>query len=87
LNVAYSRAKDLHQDKFVSKRNNRQSAPSPSALQRENKGPIDYGSKLKSVKMNGKNARDVSAAHDVYEMLKAKDQKAADTFAKNFLGE
>jgi hypothetical protein len=87
LNVAYSRAKELHQDKFVSKRNNRQSAPAPSAVQRENKGPVDYGAKMKNVKLSGKNARDVSAAYDVYEMLKEKDQKAADTFAKNFLGE
>ena len=87
MNVAYSRAKELHQDKFVSKRNSRQAAPAPGSLQRENKGPTDYGSKTKAAKISGRNARDVNAVNDVYEMLKAMDPKAADTFAKNFLGE
>jgi hypothetical protein len=75
LKVAFTDAKALSPDKF-STATRRQ--PTPSA---------DYVTRLKSVKSNSKNSRDTAAATEIYEMLKAKDPKAAETFAKNVLGE
>ena len=86
LKVALTKAKLLSPDKFVSPRNTRKAAPAPARTNVQKKGG-DYQSRLKTVKSNSKNKRDVSAANDIYEMLKAKDPKAAETFAKNVLGE
>ena len=86
LKVALTKAKALSPDKFVSPRNARKAAPAP-ARKNINKNNGDYASKLKSVKSNSRNKHDTSAANDIYEMLKAKDPKAAETFAKNVLGE
>ena len=86
MNAAYRIAKDLNPDKFVSKRNSRQAAP--TQVKRSSAKQGDYASKLKSANIKSKhNARDNSAANDIYEMLKASDPKAAETFAKNVLGE
>jgi uncharacterized protein YbjQ (UPF0145 family) len=86
LNAALSKAKELNPNKFVSPRNQRKAAPAPSRKKVQQKGG-DYQSRLKSVKSNSKNKRDTNAANEIYEMLKAKDPKAAETFAKNVLGE
>ena len=85
LKVAYSRAKDLNPDKFVSKRNSRQAAPTVNRREPSKGG--DVVTRLKTVKSDGKNKRDTKAATEIYEMLKAKDPAAAETFAKNILGE
>ena len=86
LKVALTKAKALSPDKFVSPRNQRKAAPAPARTNIQQKGG-DYQSRLKTVKSNSKNSRDVNAANEIYEMLKAKDPKAAETFAKNVLGE
>lgn len=86
LKVALSKAKALSPDKFVSPRNQRKAAPAPARTKVQQKGG-DYQSRLKTVKSNSKNHRDTNAANEIYEMLKAKDPKAAETFAKNVLGE
>ena len=86
LKVALTKAKLLSPDKFVSPRNQRKAAPAPARTKVQQKGG-DYQSRLKTVKSNSKNHRDVNAANEIYEMLKAKDPKAAETFAKNVLGE
>ena len=86
LNVALTKAKALSPDKFVSRRNERRAAPAPVKKNASKQG-VDYVSRLKTVRSNSKNARDTNAANEIYEMLKAKDPKAAETFAKNVLGE
>jgi hypothetical protein len=91
MQVALNKAKTMNPDKFVSPRNNRKAAP--TATRRETQGPTDYGAKMKSVKIVGKNKRDVDGANDVYQMIltragdPAKNKAAADKFAKSFLGE
>lgn len=86
MNVAYSRTKELHADKFVSKRNSRQAAPpAPTRRATANKSE-DYGAKLKSFKMDSKNKQNQGAAYEFYEELKKKNPKAAETYAKNVLG-
>ena len=86
LKVALTKAKALSPDKFVSPRNQRKAAPAPPRTKVQQKNG-DYQSRLKTVKSNSKNRRDTNAANEIYEMLKAKDPKAAETFAKNVLGE
>ena len=84
--VALKTAKDLNPDKFRSKRNSRQAAPAQGKRSTSKQG--DYSTKLKAANIKSKhNQRDTSAANDIYEMLKASDPKAAETFAKNVLGE
>ena len=84
--VALKTAKDLNPDKFRSKRNSRQAAPAQGKRSTTKQG--DYSTKLKAANIKSKhNQRDTSAANDIYEMLKASDPKAAETFAKNVLGE
>jgi hypothetical protein len=84
-NLAFKQAKELHGDKFVSPKNGRRTPASPA--QRPTKPGGTPVSRLSQVKGNTKNPRDTSAANDIYEILKAKDPKAAETFAKNVLGE
>ena len=84
-NVAFKLAKELHADKFVSPKNRRSTPASPA--QRPSNQGSKAASRLSQVKGNTKNPRDTSAANDIYEILKAKDPKAAETFAKNVLGE
>lgn len=83
MELAYSKAKQMHPDKFTSPRNNRQSGP-PSK-QRGKQKP-DYRTQLKAVGENKLNPQDDNAANDIYDMLKEKDPAAAETFAKNVLG-
>ena len=86
MNVAYTRTKELHPEKFQSKRNNRQAAPTQQ--KRVAAKQSDYATKLKGANFKSKhNSRDNNAANDIYEMLKKMDPKAADTYAKNVLGE
>lgn len=81
---AFEKAKKLHSDKFVSPKNKR---PSPSQPGKRQVQSQDTTLKLKSVKGSSRNPRDVSPANDIYELIKAKDPKAAETFAKNIVGE
>ena len=83
--LAFKQAKELHADKFVSPKNGRRTPASPA--QRPSNQGSKAASRLSQVKGNTKNPRDTSAANDIYEILKAKDPKAAETFAKNVLGE
>lgn len=85
MKVAYKKAKELHEDKFKSPRNNRQSISQPG--KRSSQPTNDTTLQLKSVPGNTKNPRDNNPATDIYEMLKKRDPKAAETFAKNVLGE
>lgn len=79
--MAYTQAKELHQDKFVSPKNKR--ATSATSNQRPVKTNGDVSTRLKSISGNSKNPRDANPANDIYEILKAKDPKAAEVFAKN----
>lgn len=87
LKISFDTAKELHPDKFRSPRNNRLSSPNnrPRVPAKENAG--NYSSRLKDVKGNSKNPRDTSSALDLYEIIKKSDPKAAETYAKNILGE
>lgn len=86
LSVAYEQAKKLHPNKFVSPRNVRKTAPkSPQRTTKQETG--DYGTRLKGSVVNTKNSRDNNPAGDLYEILKKRDPKAAENFAKNVLGE
>jgi len=82
---AYSRAKELHPDKFVSKRNSRQSAP--QSAKRSAAKPTDYQTKLKNTRFASKNSNDTNAAREIYDMIKLSDPAQAEIFAKNVLGE
>jgi hypothetical protein len=83
--MAYSQAKELHADKFTSPRNRRTAPTKPNKRPAQNNG--DVGAKLKGVKGNLRNPRDTNAANDIYEIIKARDPKAAEVFAKNLTGE
>jgi len=82
--LAFNQAKELHQDKFVSPKNKR--TTSANSTKTVTKG-VDIVTQLKSVEGNPRNPRDTSPAKDIYEILLAKDPKAAETFAKNVIGE
>lgn len=84
-NLAFKQAKELHSDKFISPKNRR--TTTPAASQRPVKSNGNFGANLKQVPGNTRNPRDSNAANDIYEMLKAKDPKAAETFAKTILGD
>ena len=83
--LAFNQAKELHADKFVSPRNKRTAPAKPS--KRATQTPVDPKVKLSQVPGNSKNPRDASPAADIYEIIKARDPKAAETFAKNLTGE
>jgi len=82
--MAFTQAKELHSDKFVSPKNRRTTQTAPSKRQA---AKSNDSSRLSQVKGNSRNPRDNNAANDIYELLKAKDPKAAETYAKNVLGE
>lgn len=82
--LAFNQAKELHQDKFVSPKNKRTTSANPTKT--VTKG-IDVVAQLKSVEGNPRNPRDTSPAKDIYELIKVKDPAAAETFAKNVIGE
>lgn len=82
--LAFRQTKELHPDKFVSPKNNRVTAAAPTKTT-VSKG--NTATKLKSVVGNSRNARDTSPANDIYELIKAQDPDAAETFAKNVIGE
>jgi len=83
--MAFNQAKELHQDKFVSPRNKRVTSTPPS--RRTATTTANYTTKLKQVGGSSSNPRDTNAANEIYEMIKAKDPAAAETYAKNVLGE
>ena len=82
--LAFNQAKELHADKFVSPRNKRTTQAQPAKRKTQTE---DTTLKLKKVKGNSRNPRDASPANDIYDIIKAKDPKAAETFAKNLTGE
>lgn len=86
LKLAFNTAKEMHPEKFKSSRNTRRTTPSSQPRQGKTKAG-DYSTRLKSVQGNSRNVRDTSSANDIYEYIKAADPKAAETFAKNVLGE
>ena len=83
--LAFSQAKELHADKFVSPKNRRQTTPQSRQRKTDNKG--DTKARLKTVEGNSRNPRDTNAADDLYEIIKAKDPEMAEKFAKNVTGE
>ncbi len=84
LNLAFNKAKELHADKFVSSKNNRQTTTNPA---KRTTTKVDVTTQLKSVTGNLKNPRDTSPATDLHEYLKGIDPAVAETFAKNLIGE
>lgn len=83
--LAFSQAKELHADKFTSARNRRPTPASPSQRSSNNSG--NASTRLKDVAGNARNSRDTSPANDIYELIKAKDPKQAEIFAKSLTGE
>jgi hypothetical protein len=83
--MAFNQAKELHPNKFVSPRNKRTTAAQPS--KRTTQTNTNVKEKLKTVEGNSRNVRDTNPANDIYEILKARDPKAAETFAKNLTGD
>lgn len=86
LEIAYSQAKELHPDKFRSKRNTRQT-PTPAMPQKRQQSAPDRVSMLKGVGKNHLNPRDNEPAMDMYNMLKERNPEAAETFLKRMTGE
>lgn len=84
MESAYSKAKQLHPNKFASPRNTRQAGPTSKQRPTQKR---DYRTLLKEVGKSELNPLDNNAANDVYEMIKEKDPAAAETFAKSVLGE
>jgi len=88
LKTAYEDAKALNKDLFVSPRNNR---PTTTTTPRRETTPTsDYRTKLKAIGGNEKNHFDSNPAVDMYDLLMSKGEKgkkAAETYAKNVLGE
>lgn len=82
---AFEKAKELHADKFVSPKTKRQTSAQPSKSTTSK--DTNFGSKLKAVSGGTRNPRDATPANDIYEMLKERDPKAAEIFAKNVIGE
>lgn len=88
--AAYEEAKELNKELFVSSRNDRQGAPSKKpAVTTADKG-ASLEVRLKNFKVV--DARDPeglnsNAPWEMYQLLKAKDPKAAERFAKSTLGE
>ena len=85
LRKALEVAKEIYPDKFRSPRNDR-GGGTPKPKPKATKGG-DYGSRLKQLKSSSLNSRDVSPEYDTYQLLKAKDEKRAETYAKTMLGE
>lgn len=84
--MAFNQTKELHADKFVSPRNKRTSSTQPSKRQ-SSQGGGDINAKLRKVVGNAKNPRDTDSANEIYEIIKKSDPAAAETFAKNVIGE
>lgn len=83
--LAFNQAKELHADKFVSRRNRRVTTPAPNKQASPSNGSVS--TRLKAISSNPRNPRDVNSTLDVYEMLKEQDPKVAETYAKNILGD
>jgi len=83
--MAFTQARELHADKFVSPRNKRSAPPQPGKRQAQPSASVK--AKLKSVEGNSRNVRDTNPADDIYEIIKARDPEAAERFAKNLTGE
>ena len=83
--MAFNQAKELHKDKFVSPRNTR--TTTATSTQRNNKPAPNTKARLAEIDGNPRNTRDQSPGRDMYEHLLAIDKDAAETFAKNVLGE
>lgn len=82
---AYERAKDLNADLFKSPRNER---PGQTRQQAGAAKGASLRTKLASLNIATRNqALNGDAAVDMYDMLHAKDPKAAERYAKNILGE
>ncbi len=83
--MAFTQAKELHSDKFVSPRNKRTATPS------NNKRPVQTNTsaktKLKDIQGNSKNPRDTNAANEIFDIINAKDPAAAAKFAENLTGD
>jgi len=86
LRQALAVAKDIYPDKFKSPRNQRRGQGQTPA-KRTTPNTEDYGSRLKQLKSGSLNSRDTSPEFDTYEMIKAKDPKRAEKYAKTMLGE
>jgi hypothetical protein len=81
LTVATGKAKKMHSEKFVNPRNERARAPSskrPGAA-----ANVDYGARVKAVKVDTLNEAETNASSDVYNMIRESyGEEAAASFAK-----
>jgi DNA-binding GntR family transcriptional regulator len=83
--MAFNQAKELYPDKFVSPRNKRTTTTSPG--RRTTQTLNNTKTKLKTASKNRHNPKDDNAANDIYDYIKSKDPEAAETFAKNLIGD
>ena len=83
--MAFTQAKELHQDKFVSPRNKRTTTAQPN--KRTTQTNTSVKTKLKDIQGNSKNPRDTNAANEIFDIINAKDPVAAAKFAENLTGE
>ena len=87
LAKAMSVVKELYPDKFKSPRNNRRGNSNQPPKRGAPANTGDYGTRLKAMKSTSLNSRDTNPDYDLYEMIKAKDPKGAEAFAKTMLGD
>ena len=79
-------AKEIYPDKFKSPRNSRNNGGQP-VRRVATPSTADYGTRLKAMPATSLNRNDAHANYDLYEMIKAKDVKKAEAFAKTILGD
>lgn len=81
---AMDRVKSLYPDRFSSPKNVRKTTARPKG---KSAATVDVGQKIKGVRHENLAPQNRGAANDIYEMIKAKDPKAAEQFAKRILEE
>ncbi len=86
MKYAMTETKELHKDKFVSPRNNRQTTPQNTG-RKSGKTEGNFEARLKSMSNFSPNHNDTSAYLDMYTRLKQRNPAAAEKYAKDVLGD
>jgi hypothetical protein len=82
---AMDSVKQIFPEKFVSPSTTRRTIPKVKSKPAPKKA--DYGESLRKLKLSNEAPQNVNAHNDIYEMLKERDPKQAEIFAKNIIGE
>ncbi len=90
LKASFEEAKELNRELFVSSRNDRQGAPTRKPAANGGDKGASLETRLKNMKID--NPRDpdginANAPFEMYQLIKKRDPKAAERFAKSQLGE